>query len=156
MSFFISALVLIMLVLLFVFLGVGLALILGVILVIAAAFAAISFIFGGGGFSGKEVPQKFNECLLEEEPEECLQDWTTWDKDKLEMIKTLALQVQNDLGVRGASRSTEYVSETQNGQQSIRMELITDYEKKKNVKEHYLLIKKDGELRIAELKWDYQ
>lgn len=155
MSFFISALVLIMLVLLFVFLGVGLALILGVILVIAGAFAAISFIFGGG-LSGKEVPQKFNECLLDEEPEECLQDWTTWDKDKLEMIRTLALQVKNDLGERGSSRSTEYVSETQNGQQSIRMELITDYEKKKHVNEHYLLIKKDGELRIAELKWDYK
>jgi hypothetical protein len=156
MSFFISALVLIMLVLLFVFLGVGLAMILGVILVIAGLFAAISFIFGGGGFSGKDVPQKFNECLLEEEPEECLQDWTIWDKDKLDMIKTLALQVKNDLGVRGSSRSTEYVSETQNGQQSIRMEMITDYEKKKNVNEHYLLIKKEGELRIAELKWDYQ
>lgn len=156
MSFFISALVLIMLVLLFVFLGVGLALILGVILVIAGLFAAISFIFGGGGFSGKEVPQKFNECLLEEKAEDCLQDWTTWDQDKLDMIKVLARQVQSDLGVRGSSRSTEYVSETENGQQSIRMELITDYEKKKAVNEHYLLIKKDGELRIAELKWDYQ
>ncbi len=156
MSFFISALVLIMLVLLFVFLGVGLAIILGVVLVIAGLFAAISFIFGGGGLSGKEVPQKFNECLLEEQPEECLQDWTSWDQDKLDVIKILSHQVKNDLGVRGSSRSTEYVSETQNGQQSIRMELVTDYEKKKDVHEHYLLIKKDGELRIAELKWDYQ
>jgi hypothetical protein len=155
MSFFISALVLIMLVLLFVFLGVGLALVLGVILVIAAVFAAISFLFGGG-LSGKDVPQKFNECLLEEEPQECLQDWTTWDQDKLEMIRALAKQVQTDLGVRGDSRSTEYVSETQNGQKSVRMELITDYEKKKDVREHYLLIEKDGDLRIAELKWDYQ
>ncbi len=156
MSFFISALVLIMLVLLFVFLGVGLAHILGVVLVIAGLFAAISFIFGGGGLSGKEVPQKFNECLLEEQPEECLQDWTSWDQDKLDVIKILSNQVKHDLGVRGSSRSTEYVSETQNGQQSIRMELVTDFEKKKDVREHYLLIKKDGELRIAELKWDYQ
>lgn len=156
MSFFISALVLIMLALLFVFLGVGLALILGVILVIAGLFAAINFIFDGSGLTGKEVPQKFNECLLEEPPEECLQDWTTWDQDKLDVITILAKQVRNDLGVRGASHSTEYMAETQNGQQSVRMELVTDYEKKKSVQEHYLLIKKDGELRIAELKWDYQ
>ncbi len=156
MSFFISGGVLLMLVFLFVFLGVGLALILGVVLVIAGLFAAISFIFGGGGLSGKEVPQKFNECLLEEEPAECLQDWTSWDQDKLDVIKILSNQVKHDLGGRGSSRSTEYVSETQNGQQSIRMELVTDFEKKKDVREHYLLIKKDGELRIAELKWDYQ
>ncbi|HYX34145.1 MAG TPA: hypothetical protein VE954_13655 [Oligoflexus sp.] len=156
MSFFISALVLMLLALLFVFLGVGLAIILAVILVIAAVFAAISFIFGGGGLTGKEVPQKFNECLLEEQPEECLQDWTTWDQDKLDMIRILADRVRNDLGTRGTSRSQEYISETRNGQQTIRMELVTDYEKKKDVQEHYLLIREDGDLRIAELKWDYQ
>jgi hypothetical protein len=156
MSFFISALVLMLLALLFVFLGVGLAIILGVILVIAAVFTAISFIFGGGGLSGKEVPQKFNECLLEEQPDDCLQDWTTWDQDKLDVIKILSKQVQNDLGKRGSSRSTEYVAETRDGQQTVRMELVTDYEKKKDVKEHYLLIREDGELRIAELQWDYK
>jgi len=156
MSFFISALVLILVVLLFVFLGVGLALILGIVLVIAGVFAAISFIFGGGGLSGKEVPQKFNECLLEEQPEECLNDWTTWDQDKLDVIKVLATQVKNDLGIRGGSRSTEYVAETTQGVQTVKMELITDFEKKKDVHEHYLLVRRDGELRIAELKWDYQ
>jgi hypothetical protein len=156
LSFFISALVLILLVVLFVFLGVGLALILGVILVIAGLFAAINFIFDGRGFSGKEIPQKFNECLLEEAPEECLKDWTTWDQDKLDVIKVLAKQVQNDLGARGTSHSTEYMAETRDGQLTVRMELVTDYEKKKGVQEHYLLIKKDGDLRIAELKWDYQ
>lgn len=154
MSFFISALVLILLVLLFVFLGVGLAIILGVILVIAAVFAAINFIFGGR-LTGKEVPQKFNECLIEEQPEDCLKDWTTWDQDKLDVIKILAKQVKNDLGIRGASRSTEYMSETNNGQQTIRMELITDYEKKQDVHEHYVLLKQDGDLKIHELKWDY-
>ena len=156
MSFFISALVLIFLVILFVFLGVGLALILAVVLGITAVVAAISFVFGGGVIRGKDIPQRFNECLLEEKPEGCLQNWTTWNKDKLDIVRILARQVKEDLGTRGSSRSTEYVSETNNGRQTVRMEFVTDFEKKSGVHEHYLLLKKDGELRIDEMKWDYQ
>lgn len=155
MSFFISALALVVVVLLFVFLGVGLALILGIVLVIAALVAALSFIFGGGGLSGQELPQKFNECLLEEQPEQCLKAWTTWDQDKTDVIKVLAAQVKNDLGIRGHSRTTEYAADNADGVQTVKMELITDFEKKQGVQEHYLLLRTDGELRIMELKWNY-
>lgn len=168
MSFFISAVVLILLVVLFVFLGVGLLFILGIVLVVAVVAAVASFVFGGifgddSPFSfihslnkGRELPDKFNTCLIEEQPEVCLKDWTTWDADKLEVIKVLAQQVKNELGRRGNSHSNSYTSNSMNGKGRIEMDLVTDFEKKEGVHEHYVLVDDKDGIRIEELKWDYK
>ncbi len=163
MGFLITALVLIALAVLFVLLGVGLALVLGLVLVIAVIAVVISFVFGGGSTlsfvqdlnKGSEVPDKFNACLIQEQPEHCLKEWTNWDEDKLEVIKQLADQVKRDLGERGSSRSQQYSNQSVNGKAIVTLEMQTDFAKKKAVREHYVLGNKKGELRIEELKWDY-
>ncbi len=163
MSFFVTAIVLILLAVFFVFIGVGVILVLGIVLVLAGVAAILAMIFGdGNSFSfihklnkGSEIPAKFNVCLMQESPEVCREKWTTWDETKIELVKQLAQQAQQDLGLRENSSTSTYRSESINGVSTVKLALVSDFEKKKKVHESYVLVEKNDELKIDELKWDY-
>ncbi|MCX6128451.1 MAG: hypothetical protein NTX25_05220 [Proteobacteria bacterium] len=165
LSFFTVVAGLIVLAALCIVLGLGLALVLGLILFFAIIAALIGLLFGGGSMlsimsglkQGSDIPQHFNTCLLEKQPESCRAEWTVWDAKELATVQAIARQVQSDLGERidDSSSSQSYNQETKNGSTVLTLDLITDFAKKKAVREHYVLVEVKNKMKIKELKWDY-
>jgi hypothetical protein len=147
-------------------LGVGLVIAFSV-LVIGGVFLGIlfmifgnSFIFSGFGMNShaKKLPQQFNQCLLTSDADVCRTKFTTWTEQEADIVKQLANQVKEDLGSRieNETGGGQFAQNTVNGKTTIEINDETDFQKKKNVREHYVLVQ-DGkdDLRIKELNWDY-
>ncbi len=75
------------------------------------------------------------------------------------MVQRLAEQVRSELGERqdGSSQQSAYKKDQINGDATVTIEMMTDFAKKEDVHEHYVLVSdgKDGEMKIKDLKWDY-
>ncbi|MES2744964.1 MAG: hypothetical protein V4655_06035 [Bdellovibrionota bacterium] len=178
MSTVLTILAVIVILILVVLLSLGLFVALGILAVIATIAFVFSIIFGGGtsdflsntSFSTSStttdldpkieaIPQDFNACLLGSDLDLCRTKFTHWDKDDIAIIQSLAKQVKEELGARGEkSGSVEQQNENINGDVRITIDQVTNFAKKENVSEHYVLtpVETDSDVyKIKELNWDY-
>lgn len=166
MTVVLSILLLIAVAVFLMLLGVGIVIAFSV-LVIGGIFLGILFMIFGSGFvfSGfgmnshaKKLPQQFNQCLLTSDAEVCRTKFTTWTAKEADIVKQLAKQVKEDLGnrIEKDEGSNQFSQNTVNGKTTIEVNDETDFEKKKNVREHYVFVQEGKDsLKIKELNWDY-
>ena len=147
--------------------GLGLLFVLGILLGVLALIAVIASLFGaceplsvlgpGWNLRHESLIQSFHTCLVEQVPDDCRKSYTTWDKDRLELIQHLADTARRELGHRkqGSSSQSSLKTEIVNGEQTTVIDGVSDFEKKTKVREHYVLKRQDGEMKIEDLSWQF-
>ena len=169
MDFILSALGLIVAViiggLLLVGLGIGLVVFL-VIAIIIAILASIFFYFVGfdgfldmvsPDFSATNIPDEFVACLQsDKEVDYCRTEYTSWPKDRNELLSELGSNFKKDLGKKLSSNNWNTSMKEINGKGVIELSRESSYENNPKVTESFTLKKDNSEYKIENFSINYQ
>ena len=151
--------------LLLVGLGIGLV----IFLIIAALLALVGFVFyffmGSDGLlelispdlNAGKIPDKFISCLqTQSEVDSCRQEFTSWPKDRNELLSQLSENFKRDLGEKKSSNNWNIQMEQINGKGSMKLDRISSYEKNDRVSESFVLSKDAGDYKIDNFSINYK
>jgi hypothetical protein len=147
--------------------GLGIGFI--IFLVIAAILALVGLVFyffmGTDGllglitpdFSSSKIPDEFISCLQSKTSvDTCREKFTSWPKDRNELLSQLSTNFKRDLGAKKSSNNWNIQMEQINGKGSIKLERISSYELNDRVTESFVLSKDASDYKIDNFSINYQ
>lgn len=151
--------------LLLVGLGIGLIIFIAIAAVLALVGAIFYFFMGADGlidlvspdFSSSKIPDEFIACLQSQtDVDDCRQKFTSWPKDRNELLSQLSENFKRDLGKKNSSNNWNIQMEQINGKGSMKLERTSSYELNDRVQESFVLSKNGSDYKIDNFSINYQ
>ena len=108
-------------------------------------------------FNSSKIPDEFIACLQSQtDVDECRQKFTSWPKDRNELLSQLSENFKRDLGKKNSSNNWNIQMEQINGKGSMKLERTSSYELNDRVQESFVLSKNGSDYKIDNFSINYQ